>query len=389
MATRSPIPPLESPNNSDVTIVPVTGWWLRRQFIRLPWSLYANDPVWIPPLLIERHEHISSRNPYFAHARAKFWLAYKGGKAVGRISAQIDDLHIERYCDSTGFFGMLEAVNDEAVFDSLLRTAETWLSSQEIHHIRGPFNLSINQECGLLVEGFQHPPMLMMGHAPPYYASRLEAIGYKGTKDTLAYRIDAEFTPPKIMTLVAQRTAERINVRALRREHFDSEIAILQDIFNDAWSGNWGYVPFTNAEFSHLAQSLKFLVADDLVQIAEVDGVPAAMIVVFPNVNEAIRDLNGRLFPFGWAKLLWRLKATHPQSARIPLMGVRKQYQRSLLGTALAFMVIDAVREPGLKLGIQDVELSWILEDNEGMRSILESLGGTAYKRYRIYQKTL
>jgi GNAT superfamily N-acetyltransferase len=345
--------------------------------------------MWIPPLLLERQEHLSQRNPYFAHARAKFWLAYQNHTPVGRISAQIDTLHLERYHDSTGFFGMIEAEDDAEVFETLFTTAEAWLRDQGMRHVRGPFNLSINEECGLLIDGFEYPPMVMMGHAPRYYAPRLEGLGYCKVKDTLAYRIDATFTPPPVMQLIAARTAERITVRPLQRSNFKHDISILQDIFNDAWSDNWGYLPFTDAEFAHLAQSLKYLVADDLVQIAEVDGVPAAMIVVFPNVNEAIRDLNGRLFPFGWIKLLWRLKATYPTTARIPLMGVRKRYQRSLLGTALAFMVIDAVRDPGLKRGIQEVELSWILEDNHGMRNILQSLGGTPYKRYRIYQKKL
>ena len=379
----------ENPSAKDIHVVPVTNRRLRSDFVRLPWLTYSKDPMWVPPLLIERQEHLSPRNPYFAHARAAFWVAYRDQTPVGRISAQIDALHLERYHDSTGFFGMLEANDDPDVFATLFNTAEEWLRREDMRQIRGPFNLSINEECGLLIDGFEAPPMVMMGHAPQYYALRLEALGYSKIKDTLAYRIDATFTPPPVMQAIAARTAERITVRPLEHANFARDISILQNIFNDAWSDNWGYIPFTDAEFSHIAQALKYLVADDLVQIAEVDGVPAAMIVVFPNVNEAIHDLNGRLFPIGWIKLLWRLKATHPRTARIPLMGVRKRYQRSLLGTALAFMVIDAVRGPGLKLGIQEVELSWILEDNHRMRNILQSLGGVPYKQYRIYQKEL
>ena len=372
-----------------VRIVPVTNTRLRREFVHFPWVTNAKDPIWIPPLFLERTEHLSQRNPYFAHAHAKFWLAYRHDTPVGRISAQIDTLHLERYQDLTGFFGMIEAEDDAEVFEILVTTAEAWLRTQGMQHIRGPFNLSINEECGLLVEGFDSPPMVMMGHTPQYYAPQLEGLGFRKIKDTFAYHLHADFTPPPVMQLIAARTAERLTVRPLQRAHFKRDIAILQDIFNDAWADNWGYIPFTDAEFAHLAQNLKYLVADDFVQIAEVDGMPAAMIVVFPNVNEAIRDLNGRLFPFGWMKLLWRLKATYPKTARVPLMGVRKCYQRSLLGTALAFMVIDAVRDPALKRGIKEVELSWVLEDNHGMRRILESLGGTPYKRYRIYQKAL
>ena len=355
----------------------------------MPWLINSVDPIWVPPLLLESQQQLSQHNPYFAHARVKFWLAYRNQTPVGRISAQIDTLHLERHQDSTGFFGMIESKNDAEVFERLFTTAETWLRRQGMRRIRGPFNLSINEKCGLLIDGFEYPPMIMMDHTPRYYATRLEHLNYRKIKDTFAYRINATFTPPPVMQLVTARTAARIAVRPLQRLHFDRDIAILQDIFDDAWSNNWGYTPFTIEEFSRLARILKYFVANDLVQIAEVDAIPAAMIVVFPNINEAIRDLNGRLFPFGWIKLLWRLKATHPRTARIPLMGVCKRYQRTALGTLLAFMVIDAVREPGLKYGIQEVELSWILEDNHGMRNILQALGGTPYKQYRIYQKKL
>ncbi len=372
-----------------IRVIPVTNRRLRQKFIRLPWSIYSKDLIWIPPLLIERQEHLSQRNPYFAHARAEFWLAYRNQTPVGRISAQIDRLHIERYRDSTGFFGMIEAEDDAEVFQALFTTAESWLRNQGMQQVRGPFNHSINEECGLLIDGFEFPPMVMMGHAPRYYGTRLEELGYRKAKDTLAYHIDAAFTPPPMMQLITERTAERITVRPLQRAYFKRDVSILQDIFNDAWSDNWGYIPFTDEEFSRLAQNLKYLVADNLVQIAEIDGVPAAMIVLFPNINEAIRDLNGQLFPFGWIKLLWRLKVAYPKTARIPLMGVRKRYQRSQLGIALAFMVINAVRDPAINRGIEKVELSWILEDNHGMRNILQSLGGTPYKQYRIYQKAL
>jgi GNAT superfamily N-acetyltransferase len=367
----------------------VEGRQVRRQFIRLPWSLYTGDPAWVPPLLLERREHLSSRNPFFDHARYRAWIAYRGEKPVGRISAQIDRLHLERYQDAAGFFGLLEGEDDPEVFRILLHTAETWLRSQGMRRILGPFNLSINQECGLLVEGFDTPPMVMMGHARPYYAGRLEEQGYGKAKDLLAYRISADFTLSPIMEALLARAAKRVQVRCLRRDRFPEELRVLQDIFEDAWSNNWGFIPFTEREFHHVGQMLRLLVPDDLVQIAEVDGEPAAMIVAFPNVNEAIHDLNGRLFPFGWLKLLWRLKVRHLSTLRVPLMGVRKQYQNSRVGAALALGVIVAAREPAVNRGIRQAEMSWILEDNMGMRNIIESLGGTAYKRYRIYGKEL
>jgi len=301
----------------------------------------------------------------------------------------VDQLHLQRYEDSTGFFGLLEAEDNAETFQVLMDTAEKWLINQGMRRVLGPFNLSINQECGLLVEGFDSPPMVMMGHALPYYGARLEENDYRKEKDLLAYTIDIDFELTKAMRTVIKRAARRVSIRSLRKEHFHEELEILQDIFEDAWSENWGFVPFTKAEFRHLGQHLKHLVHEDYVQIAEVDGSPDAMIIGVPNVNEVIRDLNGRLLPFGWLKLLWRLKVVRPKTARVPLMGVRKRHHNSLLGAALAIMVVERVRRLGAKYGAKTVELSWILEDNEGMRDILESLGGVVYKRYRIFGKEL
>lgn len=360
-----------------------------RRFIRVPWSIYVDDPAWIPPLLLERREQFSRRHPYFAHARCCFWLAYRGMRPVGRISAQIDALHEARYRDATGFFGLLEAEDEAETFHALLSTAETWLRDQGMVRIRGPFNLSINQECGLLVEGYDTPPMIMMGHARPYYAGRLAAEGYQGVKDLLAYHVVTHFTPPDLMRAVLSRAAGAVRIRPMRRSRLSEEINILQEIYEDAWSANWGFIPFTKEEFRHLGHSLRLLVEDEYVQIAEVDGVPVAMIVAFPNVNEAISDLNGRLCPFGWLKLLWRLKVKHPKTARVALMGVRKRFQGTALGTALAFTLIDAVRCHGIRRGVQAVELSWVLEDNMPMRNMLAMIGGVPYKRYRIYEKAL
>lgn len=376
-------------NEGPLRVVPVEGRLGLRQFIRLPWSIYRDDPAWVPPLLMERHQHLSSRNPFFEHAKWKFWLAYRGATPVGRISAQIDQLHLKRYEDSTGFFGLLEAEDEAETFRVLMNTAETWLRDQGMRRVLGPFNLSINQECGLLVEGFDTPPMVMMGHARPYYSSRVEENGYKKAKDLLAYRIESDFELTRAMRALIKRAAGKVSIRSLRKERFSEELDILQDIFEDAWSENWGFVPFTKAEFKHLGQNLKHLVHTEYVQIAEVEGAPDAMIVGIPNVNEIIKDLNGRLLPLGWLKLLWRLKVARPKTARVPLMGVRKRHHNSLLGAALAIMVVERVRRLGIKYGAKEVELSWILDDNKGMRNILESLGGVVYKRYRVYGKKL
>ncbi len=381
--------PDRKPSSPPLRVTRVSNRRELRRFIRVPWHLYNADPSWVPPLMVERHEHLSPQNPYFQHAQWCAWLALRGDHVVGRISAQLDRLHLERHMDSTGFFGMLEAEDQPEVFRDLLSAAENWLRSRGMHRIRGPFNLSINQECGLLVDGFDTPPSLLMGHALPYYGARLEEQGYVPVKDLLAYRLDTAFSLPPGMVRLAEKLQDRIRLRPLRRSRLDEDVAILRDIFNDAWSANWSFVPFTEAEFAAMARDLVRLVDDEFVQIAEVDGEPAAMIAILPNLNEVIRDLDGRLLPFGWLKLLWRLKISHPKTARVPLMGVRKRHQTSLVGTALTYLLIDALRTPVANRGVREVEMSWILEDNTPMRRVIESLGGLAYKRYRVLEKTL
>lgn len=359
------------------------------EFIGVPGRIFASDPAWVQPLHLERRLHLSPRtNPYFQHARWQAWIARVGKQPVGRISAQIDSLHLERYQDGTGFFGMLDAEDDPRTFTALLETAEAWLREQGMRRVRGPFNLSINQEMGVLVEGFDTPPYFMMGHAKPYYAARIEQCGYRKAADALAYVIGPDYGSEAMQRLI-EATAGRLRARPLDLERFDSEIATLRDIFNDAWAENWGFVPFTAAEFEDLGRSFRHLIEPDMIQIAEVDGVPAAFLAVLPNINEAIRGLGGRLLPFGWARLLWRLKARYPSTLRVPLMGVRRKYQRSRLGAALAFLVIEGPRSAVRRHRIREIEMSWILEENAGVRGIIESIGGRAYKRYRVFERDL
>lgn len=360
------------------------------RFLGVPTTVFGGDPAWIAPLRVERRMHLSPKhNPYFQHARWRAWIAWRGLKAVGRITAQVDALHLERYADATGFFGMLDAEDRHDVFAALLGTAEQWLQEQGMQRVRGPFSLSINEETGLLVDGFDTPPVFMMGHALPYYGPRVEAQGYRKAADMLAYWIRADFKASPVMAKLVAAAEKRVRVRQLDRSRFDAEIALLRDIFNDAWEQNWGFLPFTAAEFQELGKNLRFLVDPGLIRIAEVDGEAAAFMVTIPNLNEAIRGLDGKLLPFGWAKLLWRLKVRHPATVRVPLMGVRRKYQHTRLGPALAFLVIVGAQPRSLELGIKEAELSWILEDNAGMRSIIESIGGHAYKRYRVYEREL
>lgn len=375
---------------STLRITPVTSKADLEQFILVPNHVFKSDSAWIPPLQIERKMHLSEKmNPYFQHAKWQAWIAWRGNQAVGRISAQIDALHLEQHQDATGFFGMLDAEDNAETFNALIKTAEQWLQNQGIKRVRGPFNLSINEEMGLLVDGFNTPPVFMMGHALPYYSKHITDCGYQKAVDTLAYMIAPNFEAPQIMQKLVAASAHRVKVRSINKKHFDDEIAMLRDIFNDAWHENWGFVPFTEAEFHELGKNLRFLVDEELIQIAEVDGEAAAFIVALPNINEAIQDLRGKLFPMGWLKLLWRLKVRYPSSARVPLMGVRRKFQHTRLGPALAFQVIDAVRAHLHRLGAKQIELSWILEDNAGMRNIIESIGGQAYKRYRVFEREL
>ncbi len=376
-------------SGNSLQIIKVENRQTRNTFIRLPWSLYKDDQMWVPPLLLERRMHLSPRNPYFEHASCCFWIAYRDGKPVGRISAQIDRLHLERHQDNTGFWGMLEAEDNIETFQTLLNIAENWLRSQGMIRVRGPFNLSINQECGMLVAGFNTSPSMMMGHARPYYRTHIEQCGYSKAIDLLAYIIDGNVAHSAAMQMIIKRAKGRVQTRSLRKSQFQEDMNIIQSIFNDAWSQNWGFVPFTQKEFEHLGKVLKFLANEKLIRIAEVDGVPAAFMMVLPNLNEVIRDFNGRLLPFGWFKLLWRLKVKYPETARTLLMGVLRRHHDSLLGAMLAYKVIADIQEHGVNCGIKKVELSWILEDNMKMRNIIEDINGKMYKTYRIYSKDL
>jgi hypothetical protein len=382
---------LSMPDAEDlrITLQPVAGTGQLRHFLEVPRRVYANDPHWIAPLDFEQKQRFSPKRPFFAHARWQAWVAWRGGQPVGRISAQIDELHLQRYQDDTGYFGMIEAIDDAQVFAALFRQAEDWLRERGMCRVRGPYNLTVNEEVGLLVDGFENPPYIMMGHGRPYYADHVTAQGYRQAQDMLAYMVRPDFEAPSIMTRLAKRASDKVTVRCLRRKHLAEEAEIMREIFNDAWQHNWGFVPFTREEYADVVSTLTLLMPDEYVQIAEYEGVPAAFIVSLPNINEAARDLNGKLLPFGWAKLLWRLKVRHPRSMRVPLMGVKQQFQHSRLGPTMAFMVIDAMRQNAITRGVEAAEMGWILEDNAGMRNIIETIGGTAYKRYRLFEKTI
>jgi hypothetical protein len=377
------------PMSAAVAVYPVTNRHELRKFIDVPWLVYADDPMWVPPLRLERRWHFSKSNPFFEHGEWQAWIAYRNNQPVGRISAQIDQLHRQRYGADTGHFGLLESVNDKEVFAELIQTAEKWLAERGTKHVSGPYNFSINQECGVLVSGFDTPPMVMMPHSPKWYGQLLEEQGYYPLKDMFAYLMQVDMEVPKIVRNLMGKFSERLRIRVLRRNQLKVEMEIIRSIFNDAWSDNWGFIPFTEAEFSELGSTFRFLLKDEYFQIVEVDGVPAAFMVALPNLNEIFSKLNGNLFPFGWFQLIKQVKFGTFRTGRIPLMGVRKQFRNTPLGATIAFMMVAAIRKFGISRGFREIEMSWILEDNKSMRRIIEMAGNREYKRYRIFGKTL
>ena len=371
---------------SAISVIPVTTSAELDRFIRLPQRLYRDDPAFVTPLHLERRQALSPRtNPYFQHAEAQLFLAQRAGRDVGRISAQVDRL--ARAGD--GHFGLVAAEDEAGIFDALFAAAETWLRQRGRTRALGPFNLSINEESGLLVEGFDTPPMMLMAHDPPYAGMRLEAAGYVKAKDTLAYLYDVEHDLPQAARrLVDTRKPEGLTVRGIEMRRYLAEFDVITEIFNVAWAANWGFIPFTEAEIRHMAKELKPLIEPSCVAVAELAGRPIGFGVLLPNLNEAIAGFEGRLLPFNWLKLLLRLKRG-TRTARVPLMGIRPEHQGGVLGGLIAFQIIDRLRNAARARGVRQVELSWILEDNLPMRRVIESLGALCYKRYRLYEKAL
>jgi hypothetical protein len=374
-----------------VEIVQVTDKAMLKRFIKVPFLIQKDDKNWVPPLISEREEAFNpAKNELVRRSEVRFWIARRDGRDVGRISAQIDPLAQKAGADKVGQFGCLIAIDDPEIFAALFKTAEDFLRSRDVRHVQGPFTLSINEETGLLIDGFDTQPMMMMGHDPAYVAAHIEAAGYRGEGDVFAYMLDMQAPLSKsARNMLARPLASTVTMRKLNLKDYDNEVRRIVSIFNDGWSGNTGFVPMTEAETDELGTRLKLLLDERLVWFAELNGEAVAFIVTLPNINEAIRDLNGKLFPFGVLKLLWRLKVKGLKSARVPLMGVRRGLAGTVIGSALPLQLIGAIWPEVIKLRYRWLELSWILENNRPMRSILERLGAKAYKTYRIYGKAL
>ena len=306
------------------------------QFLRFPASLYRDDPAWVPPLLFERLHHLDPRrNPFFSHADVRFWIAEREGLPVGRISAQIErTAPLAGDGSHEGHFGFLEAEDSAETFSALFGTAEAWLRQRGARRILGPFSLSINDESGLLIDGFETPPFVMMGHARRCYAGRIEEQGYAKAKDLIAYAYDLDVSPaPSVAAALSKmRAMKAVTFRSMDRRRFDEEIAEVVRIFNDAWVGNWGFVAMSQDDLRYLARNIRPLLRSGDVAFGEVNGESVAMAVCLPNINEAIADFGGRMLPLNWLKLIWRLKIAGLKSARVPLMGVVRKHQVTPLG---------------------------------------------------------
>lgn len=377
-----------------LSIAPATSRADLRAFVELLWRVYADDPHWVPPLRGDALALVSgpARNPYFAHAEVQCFLARRGGEVVGRIAAHVDRLVLERR-SGLGLWGLFEVAGDDAdVGAALIATAEEWLRAKGMTRAQGPMSLSIWDEPGLLVDGFDSAPAVMMGHHRPSYAQMVTAAGYAGVKDLHAWELDIAKPFPELVQriIAAGERNPKIRVREADPRRIDAEAKLVLGILNEAWSENWGFVPLTDAEIAFAARKLRPVMFPDLIRIAEVEGEPVAFMFTLPDVNELIRDLDGRLFPFGWAKLLWRLRKPKVRRMRVPLMGVRKRLQGTRMASLLAFMMIEYTRRASVaNYGATRGEIGWILEDNEPMRAIARAIDAEITRTYRIYEKDL
>jgi GNAT superfamily N-acetyltransferase len=370
----------------------------RRHFVDLPWRLYAQDPHWVPPLKSEVHALIGGEktNPWFGHAEAVFLLAWRDGEVVGRISAQVDQLAQRPDAPGagpgTGHWGLFESIDDQAVANALFEAATAWLRTRGMVRTQGPLSLSIWDEPGLLVQGFEGPPTVMMGHHLPYYERLITSAGHVGIKDLHAWSLPIRQPFPEMVQRIVAFSERnpKLVTRTVDKSRFDEEAALILEILNDAWSENWGFVPLTPAEVAYVGKKLKPIVFEKLIRIAELDGEPVGFMITLPDVNELTRDLDGRLFPFGWAKLLWRLRKPRVRRMRVPLMGIRKKLQGQRIASLMAFQMIEYIRRDAVAdFGAEEGEIGWILDDNGPMRSIADAIDSHVTRTYRVFGKDI
>ncbi|MGC4006793.1 MAG: GNAT family N-acetyltransferase [Pirellulales bacterium] len=358
----------------------------RERFVRLPWRIYANDPAWVPPLLLERRGFVDpAKHPFYEFGAAKMFLAVRDGADVGRVLVADDPRDIGGCGPNSGVFGMFETLDDQAIADALLNTAREWLRSRGRVRMFGPIDYSMNYSCGLLVDGFDTPPRLMMNHNPPYYAGLLSRAGAEKAKDLIAWWIDLKRDLGEWRTRVERLTARgRVTLRSFRQDRLPQEIAHCKEIYHRSWRENWGFTPMTDAEYVDMARQVAAWARPELMLMAEVDGAPIGFSMTMPDLNEAMRPLNGKLFnyglPIGYLRFAWRAKRV--DAARMLVLGVLPEFRRRGVAEALILRSFDV----GNQLGYRGAELSWTLEDNVLINRSIQAVGGKSYKTYRIFR---
>ncbi|HEY6560774.1 MAG TPA: hypothetical protein VI072_26030 [Polyangiaceae bacterium] len=361
-----------------------------KDFLNVVEDIYRDDPKYVRPLDFELKQRLSRKNPFFEHGEGVIFTAHQDGRCVGRCTAQLDHEHLGRYKDDVGFFGFFDTVNDLDVTKALVEHSARWLSQRGMKRMRGPLSLNMNEELGCLVDGFDTPPMILMPHHRPYQGKLLEDAGLAKVKDVYAWRYTVGDVPKRAQKARADIEAmPEVRSRQADRKRLEAEVRIIMDVFNDAWSDNWGFVPFTENELKKMAEDLKLLLVPELTLITEIDGEPAAVALAFPNINEAIADLHGKLLPFGAAKLLYRLKVKRPESARLAILGIRKKYRGVRKYAGLSSYLYARMNDAGKGVGVKWGELSWTLEDNGPVNVGIKLMGGKIYKRYRLYERAI
>ncbi len=371
-----------------VNIEEVNGASGMNEFVRFPWKVYQGNPHWVPPLRSDVEFLLSEKkNPFFHHAEAACFLARKNGETVGRIAAIIDRNHIKFHNEQAGFFGFFECLPDCDVARKILDTAAKWLKERDIEIMRGPMNPSTNDECGFLLEGFDSPPMIMMTYTPAYYLDYMERCGLTKAKDLYAYiAVLSDVAAGERLEKLAAAVKARVpglTVRPANMRQFPHEVEAVQEIYNSAWSHNWGFVPKTDAETENLAKRLKPLIVPELMIMAEVNGKPAAFFVAVPDYNQVLGRINGVLGPLGIAKFLWYSRKI--SAIRVMAMGVSEEFRKRGIEGLLYLESFKAA----VKKGYERAEMSWILEDNVLMQRGCELMGGKLYKKYRLYEKKI
>lgn len=374
---------------ADVTIRRVEGSRDLERFIAFPYRLHRGDPMWVPPLRMDIRTMLrKDKNPFFAHAEAEYFLAErqngKTGEVVGRIAAIHNRAHNEFHDDAVGFFGFFDVIDDQQVADALFDAAASWLTPRGLTVMRGPASFSTNDECGLLVDGFDTPPTLLNPHNPAYYVPLVERAGFTRAKDLWQYESTTTQLPERLLR-AAQHIAERkgITLRALDKKHFDDEVELIKKVYNSAWERNWGFVPMSDAEIDHLAKQLKPVVVPDLVCFVEMKGEVIGFAAALPDLNVALKaNPSGRLFP-GILKVLWASRKIH--RIRILLLGLLKEHRK----TGADALMYHWLWEHGRKHGHNWGEAGWMLEDNTAMNNALERIGFRRYKTLRFYDRTL